>query len=144
MIRRAVGSYAVAALALAGCGAATDQAGVVATDAPLQQLDIRTVPPETVPTTIPPTNPPVENTAGGASPAEPAENTDPGGGEAVPESTEAGKGCTYTVVAGDTPIKIARKTGVTVDAFLEANQASGVLDQLLIGSKVVIPPPGSC
>lgn len=55
-----------------------------------------------------------------------------------------GTGCTYTVEAGDNPTKIAKKTGVTIEAFTEANQASGVLNSLLVGSKVIIPAPGTC
>lgn len=56
----------------------------------------------------------------------------------------SGAGCTYTVVAGDNPSKIAKKTGIEVAEFTKANEASGVLENLLIGSKVIIPAPGKC
>lgn len=83
------------------------------------------------------------STSGGSTGSGTAGST-PSGGSTAESSPASGEGCTYTVKANDTPIRIAKKTGITVDALNEANASSGVMNSLLVGAKVVIPPPGKC
>lgn len=60
------------------------------------------------------------------------------------EVTEpSGEGCSYTIVAGDNPSKVATKYGITVDELRAANPAE-VLASFLVGATLVIPPNGDC
>ena len=47
----------------------------------------------------------------------------------------------YTVAAGDTLSRIAKKYGVTVDQIVKANPQIKNPDKLALGAQLVIPPP---
>ncbi|HLP25314.1 MAG TPA: LysM peptidoglycan-binding domain-containing protein [Acidobacteriota bacterium] len=59
------------------------------------------------------------------------------GGKAAPTGVKNADG-TYTVAAGDTPSKIARKFGVSVDAILSENPGLNP-SKLHVGQKIRLP-----
>lgn len=71
--------------------------------------------------------------------------TDAGDDAAADDAEEEsdGEGCTYELVAGDNPSKVADRFGITVDELIAANDAS-VMSTFLVGSEIVIPPGGDC
>ena len=80
---------------------------------------------------------PEPSTVVSQSPA-PSEAASAAPGASAAPSTPAG-GKTYTVKAGDTMIKIAKKFGITLTALQAANP-SVVPTKMKIGSVLVIPP----
>lgn len=82
--------------------------------------------------------------------ATPEESTESAGAnESNDDTTSAtdapdNQGCTYTIVQGDNPTKVANKVGIGVTELKAANESSGVLENFLVGDKLVIPAPGSC
>jgi len=63
------------------------------------------------------------------------------GGDGTSEAT--GEGCTYTIVAGDNPSKVANKFDITVDELFAANSES-VMSSFLVGAVLTIPANGNC
>jgi LysM repeat protein len=64
--------------------------------------------------------------------------TVPGGGP----STTAGQ-LTYTVAAGDIPITVAKRFGVTVEALNAANAGTAGYNQFYVGLAIIIPAGGT-
>ncbi len=87
-------------------------------------------PPTDTPAPPPPANTPVPPPAGTPTPAPPA---------ATPTAASGGQQ-KYTVQAGDIPVTIAQKFGITVEALLAANPG---LDprNMHVGDVVIIPAP---
>ncbi len=85
-----------------------------------------------------PTNFLVGNQGQSAPPAAPDQTGTPGATGATDLLAPAGTTTEYKIVKGDTPSKIARKFGITLDAFREANP--NLNDRLLqIGQPLTIP-----
>ncbi|MCX6022186.1 MAG: LysM peptidoglycan-binding domain-containing protein, partial [Chloroflexi bacterium] len=98
-------------------------------------------PPMTATATPAPTGPAATPTAASASPTPTATPSPQPTPTATPTQAPSGSR-TYTIVAGDTPIDIAARFGITVEELLRAN---GVTDPSLlqIGQVLTIPTPGA-
>lgn len=60
--------------------------------------------------------------------------------DSVPLTTEpAGEPCTHTIEAGDTPTRVAEDYGITVQILQQANAASGVMTNFIVGDELIIP-----
>jgi LysM repeat protein len=68
-------------------------------------------------------------------------DTDTDTGEA---STEAGVGCSHTIVENDNPSRVANQYDITVDELSNANLNNPAYSNFLIGSSLNIPANGSC
>jgi LysM repeat protein len=58
--------------------------------------------------------------------------------------TTLGVGCTYTIVAGDNPSKVASKFGIDLDALQGANADSNVVQTFIVGETLKIPAGADC
>jgi lipoprotein NlpD len=86
--------------------------------------------------------------------AQGASSTSSGGDEAAtgteePAATipDAGDNCaagTYTIVAGDIPVRVAQKFDVTVDALNAANAGTPGYSGFVVGIEIVIPAKSDC
>lgn len=79
-------------------------------------------------------------------------STPPAGGATDPAATtssipDAGDNCapgSYTIVAGDIPIRVAKKFDVTVEALNAANAGTAGYGSFYVGLKIVIPAKADC
>jgi LysM repeat protein len=89
---------------------------------------------------------------GGTAPAASTATTDdsvPEDDSAEPAATipDAGDNCaegSYTIAAGDTPLGVARKFDVTVDALNAANAGTPGYGGFIVGVEIVIPAKSDC
>jgi LysM repeat protein len=79
---------------------------------------------------------PIQTTTTTAPPASPGQG---GGAGTTAAGATSGSGGTYTVVAGDYPIGVAKKLGVTLQALLDANGMTLASFNLVPGQKLKIP-----
>lgn len=59
-------------------------------------------------------------------------------------ATTLGVGCTYTIVAGDNPSKVASKFSINLDALQGANADSNVVQTFIVGEILKIPAGADC
>ncbi len=99
---------------------------------------------------IPPGATSVDAAAAAAAAAAPpvAATVDPNATTIPPASIPtAGDNCApgkYTLVAGDVPIKVAKKFDVTVDALNAANASTSGYSAFYVGLEIVIPAKADC
>jgi LysM repeat protein len=75
--------------------------------------------------------------------ADPGDTGDDGDtGDTGDTDASSGEGCSHTVVAGDTPIKVANQYGIELDELANANIGNPSYQTFLIGSTLNIPPEG--
>jgi LysM repeat protein len=100
---------------------------------------------------IPPGGTVVTTTIAGA--AATGDTTAPGDTTGATEDTpadtipDAGDNCaegTYTIAAGDIPIKVAEKFDVTVEALAAANASTSGYSSFYVGLEIVIPAKADC
>ncbi len=58
--------------------------------------------------------------------------------------TTLGVGCTYTIVAGDNPSRVASKFGIDLNALQGANADSNVVQTFIVGETLKIPAGADC
>ena len=73
----------------------------------------------------------------------PPDSLIPESGTTVPAPIDPTDSCLYTIVAGDFPLQLAERFGITVDDLVAANSAS-VMNSFLPGAQLVIPGVTDC
>lgn len=92
----------------------------------------------------------VPNQGGGAATADDGVESVTGGeaeqaaGDTIPEAGDNCQAGSYTIEAGDLPIRVADKFDVTVDALNAANAATNGYGSFYVGLVIVIPAKDDC